>query len=90
MAFVSHRRRGDDRWLEWKVRLFSVAAMLGLAGIYFEERRLTGAAILVLTGGILLRLIPRRDRGDDDHGDDDQDEIEPPSEDERRSGRTEL
>lgn len=74
VAFVSHRRRGDDRWLEWKVRLFSVAAVLGLAGIYFEERRLTGAAILVLAGGILLRLIPLREPVDDGHARRDGDE----------------
>ena len=55
---MSHRRRGEDRWLEWKVRLFSVAAVLGLAGIYLEERWLTGAAIVVLGGGMGLRLLP--------------------------------
>ena len=56
--FVPDRRRADDRLLEWKVRLFSMAAVLGLVGIYLEERRLTGVAILLLAGGVLMRLIP--------------------------------
>ena len=100
MAFVSHRRYGDDRWLEWKVRLFSVAAVLGLAGIYLEERRLTGAAIIVLAGGMLLRLIPLRDRVDGDHPRSDEGErgvdgvgvdgVGPRFQEERESGPTEA
>lgn len=61
MAFVPRRRRADDRWLEWKVRIFSLAAVLGLAGIYADERWLTGSAIAVLAGGLLLRFLPGED-----------------------------
>jgi hypothetical protein len=43
--------------LEWKVRIFIIAAALGLAGIYLEEKLLTGAAILLLLGGVALRSL---------------------------------
>lgn len=52
------RRRRAGRYLEWKVGLFSVAAALGLVGIYFEERWMTGGAIVVLLGAMLLRFLP--------------------------------
>ena len=48
----------SDRHLEWKVRIFTVAAVLVLLGIYLEERWMTGAAIVVLAGGMLLRFVP--------------------------------
>lgn len=55
--FVDRRRR-DDRFLEWKVRLFTVAAVLALVGLYLEERWMTAAAILVLVVAMLLRFLP--------------------------------
>ena len=60
MVFLDRRRRAG-RYLEWKVRIFSVAAVLGLAGIYFDERWLTGTAILMLFGGLALRFLPDGD-----------------------------
>ena len=57
MVFLNRRRRAG-RYLEWKVRIFIGAAVIGLAGIYFEERWLTGTAILILFAGIGLRFIP--------------------------------
>lgn len=56
MLTLDRRKRGR-RHLEWRVRLFAVAAVLGLAGIYFDDRRLTGAAILLLLGGLALRFV---------------------------------
>ena len=35
-----------------------VAAVLGLAGMYLEESWLTGAAILLLVAGVVLRFVP--------------------------------
>ena len=52
------RKKRADRYLEWKVRLFSVAAVFALVGIYTENRWLTGAAIALLFGGFLLRFLP--------------------------------
>ena len=52
------RSRRAGRFLAWKVRVFSVGAVLALAGIYLDDRRLTGAAIIILAGGALLRFFP--------------------------------
>ena len=35
-----------------------MAAVVGLTGIYLEERWLTGSAIVILFAGIALRFIP--------------------------------
>ena len=69
--FLSDRRRREDRFLEWKVRLFSVSAVLGLAGIYLDERWMTGGAIVVLCGAVFLRFLPGGGRGSL-YGDDDE------------------
>lgn len=58
MVLRLDRRRRAGPLLEWKVRLFAAGAVLGLAGIFLEERWLTGAAIAVLAGGALLRFLP--------------------------------
>lgn len=55
--FVDRRRR-DDPFLEWKVRLFSVAAVLVLIGLYLDNRWLTGLAIVLLAVAMLLRFLP--------------------------------
>ena len=52
------RSRRAGRFLEWKVRLFSLAAVLAIAGIYFDERWMTGSAIGVLVAGLGLRFLP--------------------------------
>lgn len=54
--FGLDRSRRAGPLLEWKVAIFVVAAGLGLSGMYLEERWLTGGAILVLLGGVLLRF----------------------------------
>lgn len=94
--FRLDRSRTAGPLLEWKVALFVVAAGLGLGGMYLDERWLTGAAIVLLLGGVLLRLSPKAapDRDGDDvrddggpaqDGDDVQDNGEPTRED--ASGR---
>jgi hypothetical protein len=52
------RDRRAGKYLEWKVRLFAVAAVVGLGGIYVESRWVTGVAIVILTGALLLRWLP--------------------------------
>jgi hypothetical protein len=57
-------RRGvaeDDAWLQAKLWLFTVGALLALAGMLLENQWLIGAAALVLAIGIVLRFIPRTD-----------------------------
>lgn len=58
MIVLLDRRRRAGPYLEWKVRTFVLAAVLALAGIYLDERWLTGAAIVVLFGGLSLRFLP--------------------------------
>jgi len=70
-VFVSRRRRHDPL-LEWKVRLFSVAAVLVVLGLYFGERWMTGAAIVILLGAMLLRFLPHA--GDAAHEEADEDD----------------
>lgn len=68
------RSRRSDRYLEWKVRAFSVGAVLGLAGIYFNDRWMTGVAIGVLALGMLMRLLPDARAGEADELEDEGDE----------------
>ena len=73
MTLFSHRGRRDDGLLEWKVRLFSVAAGIALVGIYLDERWMTGLALALLAGGLLLRFLPgsrssSEGEDDEDHG----------------------
>jgi hypothetical protein len=70
--FRLDRSRGAGPHLVWKVRLFSAGAVLALAGIFLDDRRITGAAIVVLAAGMALRFLPA-DKGedpDDGSGDD--------------------
>jgi hypothetical protein len=61
VIFFFDRRRRAGPYLEWKVRSFAVAAVVGLAGIYLDERWLTGAAIALLFAGLSLRFLPTRE-----------------------------
>jgi len=56
------------RYLEWKVRLFFVAAVLLLVGIAREIDLLVLLSIVVLAAAFLLRFLERRDppRGGED------------------------
>jgi hypothetical protein len=59
MGLFRPRRTGRaSRWLEWKVRIFIAGAVLGLAGIFLDDRVLVTAALVVLAVGAGLRLLP--------------------------------
>lgn len=58
MLIFARRSRREDPYLEWKVRIFAVAAVLTLAGMYFEERWMTLTALALLLVGMLLRFAP--------------------------------
>ena len=64
----SHRQRGpiSKRLLEWRVRIFGVGAVLGLAGIFLDESWLVTAALVVLFGGVALKFIPDEDSHEDE------------------------
>jgi hypothetical protein len=61
---LDRRRRGDP-FLVWKVRIFSVAAGVALVGIWLDERWMTGTALALLLGGVLLRFMRKDEPGDD-------------------------
>jgi hypothetical protein len=64
MAFF-HRRSAptDARFLEWKVRLFTIGAVLALAGMYLELGWMVGVAIGFLVAGFALRFVPNEPSG---------------------------
>ena len=64
MLVLLDRSRRAGRYLEWKVRFFAVGAVLAVAGIYLDQRWMTGTAIAVLMGGVLLRFVPSVRDGD--------------------------
>ncbi len=65
MVFLDRSGRAGH-YMEWKVRLFSVAAVMALVGIYLDERWMTGTAIVLLLMGLSLRFLPP---SSDDEGD---------------------
>ena len=58
MALFLDRSRRAGRFVEWKVRIFTVGAVLAVTGLYFDERWMTGSAIIVLMAGMLVRFLP--------------------------------
>ena len=62
------QQAGD--YLVWKVRIFTVGAVLAMVGMYREERWMTGAAILVLLLGFVLRFLPGMSADDEGEGPD--------------------
>ena len=81
MFFDRSRRAG--RYLEWKVRLFTLGAVLAVVGMATGQSWMTWVAIIVLAGGMMLRFLPS---GTDD-GDaipDDGDAVPPGGEGDRR------
>ena len=68
---MSSRRRtgpGVARFLEWRIRFFGVGAVLGLAGIFFDEAWLVMAALAVLFAGVVLQLVPDGDAIQEEEG----------------------
>lgn len=56
--FFRRTRRGDP-WLPLKIILFSVGAILALAGMVLDSDLIILAAGLTLAAGLLLRFVPR-------------------------------
>jgi hypothetical protein len=68
------RSKRPDPHLEGKVRLFVVAAVLGVCGIYFDERWMGWVAILLLLSAMLLRFVGSSGEGEDEAEGDAEDE----------------
>lgn len=56
MFFDRSRRAG--RYLEWKVRIFTVGAVLAVVGMATNQSWMTWVAIAVLGAGLALRFLP--------------------------------
>lgn len=56
MFFDRFRRAG--RYLEWKVRLFTLGAVLAVVGMALNQSWMTWGAIGVLVAGMMLRFLP--------------------------------
>lgn len=59
MPFIASRRRGPGRFLDWKVRLFFVGAVLLLVGMAREVDLLVLIGIAVLAVAFVLRFFER-------------------------------
>ena len=64
-------RRGvadDDPWLDVKLWVFSVGALLALLGMGLQKAWLIGVAGIVLGAGVLLRFVRRGTPEPPEHG----------------------
>lgn len=57
--FRPDRSQRAGPYLEWKVRLFTVGAVLALGGMYLDEGWVLAVATVVLVLGMLVRFLPR-------------------------------
>lgn len=60
------RMRGNTARLEWRVGVFFLGAILGLAGIFLDASWLVTTALIVLLGGVVLRRLAARDAGSEE------------------------
>jgi Na+-transporting methylmalonyl-CoA/oxaloacetate decarboxylase gamma subunit len=72
MVLAARGGGGTGRYLEWKVRLFFVAAVLLLVGIARELDLLVLLAIVVLAGAFVLRFFERPPPPAEDEEDENQ------------------
>ena len=61
MIRPSRERKGEDRFMVWKVRLFVAAAALALVGMGMSLSWLVWAGVGVLVVGLVLRFLPEGD-----------------------------
>ena len=55
------RTVGNVVLLEWRIGAFFLGAVLGLGGIFLDIPWLVTAALVVLLGGVVLRMLAARD-----------------------------
>jgi hypothetical protein len=76
MAFGMRGGKSTGRFLEWKIRLFFVGAVLLMVGIAREIDLLVIFAVAVLAVAFVLRFFERPDPVDEDPDEADEDEVE--------------
>ncbi|MGE0159127.1 MAG: hypothetical protein AB7T31_06900 [Gemmatimonadales bacterium] len=60
MSLFLDRKPRSRRFLVWKTRIFAVAAVIALVGMYLDNPYVTGTALALLLVGMALRLVPER------------------------------
>ena len=55
------RTRGNIVLLQWRIGAFFLGAVLGLGGIFLDISWLVTVALVVLLGGVVLRMLAARD-----------------------------
>ena len=60
MSLFIDRRPRSRRFLVWKTRIFAVAAVIALVGMYLNNPYVTGSALVLLLVGVALRFVPER------------------------------
>jgi hypothetical protein len=73
-VIITKRSNRRGRFLEWKVRIFGVGAVLALVGMYLGERWMTGFAIVVLLAGLVIRVVLERNPSGSLYADDDDEQ----------------
>ncbi|MEQ1856368.1 MAG: hypothetical protein ABL963_07855 [Longimicrobiales bacterium] len=58
MSLMLDRRPRSTRYLAWKIRIFALAAVVAVVGMYLDNPYVTGTALVLLFIGMLLRLLP--------------------------------
>ncbi len=70
MSLLLDPRRRSSHYLVWKIRIFSVAAVIALVGMYLNNPWVTGTALVLLLSGMMLRFLPQpKELQDSDEGD---------------------
>ena len=57
------RTIGNVILLQWRIGAFFLGAVLGLGGIFLDISWLVTVALVVLLGGVVLRMLAARDSG---------------------------
>ena len=69
MSLLLDRRPRSNKYLAWKIRIFATAAVVAVVGMSLDNPYVTGAALVLLIIGMLLRLLPDRSDRPDPKGD---------------------
>lgn len=59
LIFADRTRKAEDYpWLAWKVRVFSVGAVLAVYGMVQDDNRILAVATFILFIGFMMRFLP--------------------------------
>jgi len=67
-VFIRRGGSADDPWLNEKLWVFTIGAIVAMLGMLLDNLWVMGGAALILAGGVALRFVPRGDEGQRDGG----------------------